>query len=130
MAASLNELRRDAQQLASKEARALTLQREKDSNDALVSTVMQRMKETGLTTGLEASNVRVVELATPPTSPARPRTFLIRLLSAVLGLGLGIGFAFVAESLDNRIRSPEDVERVLGMPILGIVPLFKVNKSA
>jgi polysaccharide biosynthesis transport protein len=129
MAAGLNELRRDAQQLASKEARALTLQREKDSNDELVATVMKRMKETGLTTGLEASNVRVVESATPPTMPARPRTVLVRVLSAILGLGLGIGFALVAESIDNRVRSPEDIERVLGVPVIGFVPVFKVKKS-
>lgn len=130
MASSLNELRRDSQQLVSKEARALSLQREKDSSDDLVATVMKRMKETGLTTGLETNNVRVVEAATPPLLPARPKKFLVRILSVVLGLGLGIGFAFVAESLDNRVRSPEDVERALGVPVIGLVPVFKVKKSA
>jgi polysaccharide biosynthesis transport protein len=130
MAASLNELRRDAQQLASKEAQALTLQRERDSNDELVATVIKRVKETGLQTGLDANNVRVVESATPPAFPARPRKFLVRILSAVLGVGLGIGFAFVVESLDNRVRSPEDVERALGVPIIGVVPIFKGTKSA
>jgi succinoglycan biosynthesis transport protein ExoP len=130
MVANLNELRRDAQQLVSKEARALSLQREKDSNDELVNSVTKRIKETGLTTGLEANNVRVVEAATPPIIPARPRKFLVRLLSVVLGFGLGIGLAFVAESADNRIRSAADVERALGVPVLGLVPLFKVKKSA
>jgi succinoglycan biosynthesis transport protein ExoP len=130
MAASLNDLRRDAQQLVSKEARALTLQREKDSNDELVSTVMKRMKETGLATGLDANNVRIAEAATPPAFPAKPRKFLIQVLSVVLGLGLGCGLAFVLESIDNRVRSPEDVERVLGVPVIGLVPAFKVKKSA
>jgi uncharacterized protein involved in exopolysaccharide biosynthesis len=130
MAASLNELRRDSQQLVAKEARALSLQREKDSNDELVATVVKRMKETGLQSGLEANNVRVVEAATPPSFPARPKKFLVRVLSVVLGLGLGIGFAFVAESMDNRVRSPEDVERALGVPVIGLVPTFKVKKSA
>ena len=67
------------------------LQREKDSNDELVATFVKRMKETGLQTGLDANNVRVVEAATPPPFPARPRTFLVQILSVVLGLGLGIG---------------------------------------
>jgi uncharacterized protein involved in exopolysaccharide biosynthesis len=130
MAASLNELRRDSQQLVAKEARALSLQREKDSNDELVATFMKRMKETGLASGLDANNVRVVEPATPPASPAKPRKLLIQILSVVLGLGLGIGSAFVAESLDNRIRSAEDVERALGVPVIGFVPVFKVKKPA
>jgi polysaccharide biosynthesis transport protein len=129
MTASLNELRRDSQQLVAKEARALSLQREKDSNDELVATVMKRMKETGLATGLDANNVRIVEAAVPPPNPARPKVFLVRILSVGLGLVLGIGFAFVAESLDNRIRSAEDVERALGVPVIGFVPVFKVKKK-
>ena len=76
------------------------------------------------------NNVRVVEAAPRPTFPARPKVILVQILSVVLGLGLGIGSAFVAESLDNRVRSPEDVERVLGVPIIGLVPAFKVKKSA
>jgi len=130
VAASLNELRRDAQQLVSKEARALALQREKDSSEELLATVMKRMKETGLTTGLEVTNVRVIEPATPPPFPARPRRFIIQVVSVVLGLALGIGFAFVMESLDNRIRSAEDVERALGVPVIGFVPVFKMKKRA
>jgi succinoglycan biosynthesis transport protein ExoP len=130
MAASLNELRHAAHQLASKEAHAQSLQREKESSDELVATFMKRMKETGLQTGLDANNVRVVEAAAVPTFPARPKRFLIRLVSVVLGLALGIGAAFVAESVDNRVRSPEDVERALGVPIIGLVPAFKVKKRA
>jgi uncharacterized protein involved in exopolysaccharide biosynthesis len=130
MLASLNELRRDSQQLVAKEARALSLQREKDSNDELVATVMKRMKETGLQSGLEANNVRVAEAATPPAKPAKPRTFLIQVLSVILGLGLGIGSAFVAESIDTRVRTAEDVERALGVSVIGYVPVFKRKKSA
>jgi polysaccharide biosynthesis transport protein len=130
MAASLSELRHAAQQLVSKEAEAQMLQREKESSDELVATFIKRMKETGLQAGLDVNNVRVVEAATLPTFPARPKVFLVRILSVVLGLGLGIGSAFVAESLDNRVRSPEDVERVLGVPIIGLVPAFKVKKKS
>ena len=130
MAAGLSELRQAAQQLVSKEAQAQMLQREKESSDELVATFIKRMKETGLQAGLDVNNVRVVEAAPRPTFPARPKILLVQILSVVLGLGLGIGSAFVAESLDNRVRSPEDVERVLGVPIIGLVPAFKVKKSA
>jgi polysaccharide biosynthesis transport protein len=48
----------------------------------------------------------------------------------VLGLGLGCGLAFVVESMDNRVRSPEDVERAIGIPVIGLVPAFKLKKRA
>jgi capsular polysaccharide biosynthesis protein len=56
--------------------------------------------------------------------PIRPKSRLIWALSAVVGLALGIGVAFLTDALDNRVRTPDDIERVLGVPILGLVPVF------
>jgi uncharacterized protein involved in exopolysaccharide biosynthesis len=127
--ANMNELRREARTLNEREAQALSLQREKDSVEELQATVLKRLKETGLTSALTASNIRLVEPATRPTYPIRPKSRLIWALSAVFGLALGVGVAFLADSLDNRVRSPEDVERVLGVPILGIVPVFGTKRN-
>jgi polysaccharide biosynthesis transport protein len=126
--ATMNELRREARTLNEREAQALTLQRDKDSVEELHATVLKRFKETGLTGALDASNIRVVEPATVPTFPIRPRTRLIRLLSAISGLALGVGVAFLSESLDRRVRSPDEIERVLGVPILGVVPVFRTKR--
>jgi uncharacterized protein involved in exopolysaccharide biosynthesis len=127
--ANVNELRREARTLTERETQALALQRERDSSEELHTAVMKRFKETGIATALEANNVRVVELATPPGLPARPRTRLILMLSVVAGLALGGGVALLAESLDNRVRSPEDVERAVGLPVLGIVPVFSSKRD-
>jgi polysaccharide biosynthesis transport protein len=125
---NVNELRREARLLNEREAQALTLQREKDSVEELQATVLKRLKETTLTSALDTSNIRVVEPATVPTFPIRPRKRLIWTLSAIIGLGLGVGVAFLSESLDRRVRSPEDIERVLGVPILGVVPVFRPRR--
>jgi uncharacterized protein involved in exopolysaccharide biosynthesis len=127
--ANVNELKREARTLTEREAQALALQRERDSSEELHNAVLKRLKETGIATALEANNVRVVELATPPAFPARPRKMLIWIASTIGGLALGIGVAFLAESLDNRVRSPEDVERAVGLPILGIVPVFSGKRE-
>ena len=126
---NMNELRREARALNEREAQATSLQREKDSLEELQATVLKRLKETGLTSALTASNIRVVEAATVPTFPIRPRSQLIWALSAVAGLALGVGVAFLTDSLDNRVRSPEDIERVLGVPILGVVPVFSGKRN-
>jgi capsular polysaccharide biosynthesis protein len=52
------------------------------------------------------------------------------LLSVVAGLALGVGAAFVVEQFDDRVRTPEDVERTLGVPVLGIVPVFGGKRDA
>ena len=49
-------------------------------------------------------------LATLPTKPVEPNIPLVMALSIIFGLGAGIAFSFAAESLDNLIRSPEEVE--------------------
>jgi capsular polysaccharide biosynthesis protein len=45
------------------------------------------------------------------------------------GLALGVGVAFLSESLDNRIRSRDEIERVLGVPVLGVVPVFRQRRG-
>jgi succinoglycan biosynthesis transport protein ExoP len=128
--ASVNDLRREARALNDREAQALSLQREKDSVEDIQATVLKRLKETGLESALTASNIRVTERAMVPSFPVRPRTRLIWSLASVLGLALGAGVAFMAESLDRRVRSPEDIERVLGVPVLGVVPVFRSKRHA
>jgi uncharacterized protein involved in exopolysaccharide biosynthesis len=126
---NVNDLRREARTLNEREVQALALQREKESTEELHNAVLKRFKETGVAAALEANNVRIVELATPPNSPARPRKQLIWMLSVIGGVVLGGGVALLAESLDNRVRSPEDVERAVGLPILGIVPVFSSKRD-
>jgi polysaccharide biosynthesis transport protein len=126
--ANMNDLRREARTLNEREAQATSLQREKDSAEELQGTVLKRLKETGLTSALTTTNIRVVEAATVPTFPIRPRTQLIWTLSAIVGLVLGAGLAFLTDSLDNRARTADDIERVLGVPIVGMVPVFSTKR--
>jgi uncharacterized protein involved in exopolysaccharide biosynthesis len=126
--ANVNQLRREAQGLNEKEIGYLALQRESDSNQQLYEAVLKRLKETGVTSGLDTNNVRVVEAASPPRLPVKPRTTLNMALGVAVGLALGVGVAFLLESFDSSLRSPEDVERALGLPVLGIVPIFEVRR--
>jgi polysaccharide biosynthesis transport protein len=80
------------------------------------------LKETGVSAGLKASNIRVVDEAVAPHKPARPNLPLNLALAFVLGLGLGVGGAFLQEHLDNSLKSSEDIERYLGLPALGLIP--------
>ncbi len=74
--------------------------------------------------------VTVWEYATVPRAPISPDPVRNGLLALGLGLMLGAGLAFLLEYLDDQWRSPGEVEQVSGVPTLGIVPEFKVAKSA
>ena len=81
-----------------------------------------RAQSLGVLAELHNGNVEVAQAATVPTSPSSPKTSRNTVLGAVLGLLLGIGIAFLLERFDRRIREPKDLEKVYGLPLLGVVP--------
>jgi capsular exopolysaccharide synthesis family protein len=72
---------------------------------------------------LNSSNVRIVDAAAVPAAPARPNKRLNIILGLLLGLGSGIGLAFLIESLDTTVSSPEEAESAAALPSLGVIPL-------
>ncbi len=98
------------------------LKREADTNKELYKGLLQRMKEAGVSAGITASNIQVVDQAEMPTKPFRPNKKLNLLLAAVVGLFLGVGLAFFLEHLDDTIKTPEDLQDVVRLPSFGIVP--------
>ncbi len=67
------------------------------------------------------NNIVVVEPAETPTIPVRPRTFQNTLLGAVVGLLLATGIIFLIEYLDDRVRSPEQIDKILKLPVVGLI---------
>ena len=100
------------------------LAREVDTNRQLYDSVLQRMKEMGVAAELRSSNVSVVDKGEIPQSPSKPQKGLAIFLSSLVGLLGGVGVAFFLEYLDNTIKTPEEVQRHLGLPSLGVVPDF------
>lgn len=106
------------------------LKRENDTNKELYNGLLQRLKETGISASLTSSNIQVLDRAEVPQRPFKPKKTLNLLLSLIVGLFGGVGLAFFAEYLDNTIKTPEDVEKRIFMPSLGIVPLYNTKESA
>ena len=66
--------------------------------------------------------VSVKQIAEPPSYPARPRVGLNLTLGMLVGLVIGIGLAFFIEYLDTSVKTMDDVESLLGVPVLAIIP--------
>src|SRR5437899_234093 len=123
-AQEVNRLRSEGQELNEKEIEYSALQREADSNQQLYEAMLKRLKETGVAGGLDTNNARVVEDAPVPGIPVRPRKTFGLVMSVLLGLGLGVAAVVGVEYFDRSVKSPEDVERLLGLPVIAVVPAF------
>ena len=97
-------------------------QQEVDTNRALYDGLLQRFKEIGVAGGVGVNNIVVVDPADIPQKPSSPRFLLNLIVSLILGLGLGAASAFALEQMDEAITDPEEVQRRLGLPLLGSVP--------
>jgi len=98
------------------------LSRDAVSNRQIFDSLLQRTRETNISGELKTSNIRVVDAAEPPRKPLRPSTSTNLAFGASAGLLLAIGLAFFFEYVDNRIKSPEEMSRYLGLPYLGMIP--------
>lgn len=75
------------------------------------------------------SQVSLADAAPLPGSPARPKPTLYTLLGAILGLALGLGFAFASTLFDRRVRSPEELAEMLEVPVLASLLLARNERS-
>jgi len=121
--AALEKQKQEANQLNESAIEYSLLKRDVESNRALYEGLLEKLKEAGVTAGLRSNNVRPVDIARVPTAPSEPD--LPRNLSFALALGLttGIGLAFLLESIDNTVRTPEQAQILSGLPSLGMIPL-------
>jgi polysaccharide biosynthesis transport protein len=130
MLQAVDQYRGEAQSLSKKEIQHGILKREADSNQQLYDVLLKKLKETSLIQGLDTNNVRLVEPAVAPRTPVRPQTTRNLILATVFGLGLGLTLAFVLDHLDDRIRTPEQAERALEIPVLAVIPVFSPRARA
>jgi capsular exopolysaccharide synthesis family protein len=119
---ALDKQKAEANGLAEKLVQYHILQHDAESNKQLYDGLLQKLKEAGITAGLRSSNIRVVDPALTPTTPARPQKARNILLSFLVGLVGGVGLALFREYLDNTVKSPDDIEALTGLPSLAVVP--------
>lgn len=130
MVAAVNQYRDEVQGLAKKEIQFGILKREADSNQQLYDLLLKRLKETGLSQGLDSNNVRIVEPAIAPVRPIKPRPVMNMALGAVIGLVVGLSCAFFLEYMDDTVRTPDQVESALGVPVFALIPVISTRPRA
>jgi len=125
---TMGDFENDALATNRKELNYAILQRNVDTNQKLYDTLLAKMKETNIVNNFDVSNVRIADRAHVPLEPVKPKKKLNLILSIIFGLMTGISLAFLLEYADQSLRTSEDVERYLGLPVLSVVPLADTEK--
>jgi polysaccharide biosynthesis transport protein len=105
------------------------LERDYEANKLIYQKFQNQQKETDQLSDFRTTSARMVELASEPGGAFYPNVKRSLISAALLGFLLSVLLAFVLEHLDNTIKTAEDVERHIGLPVLGMVPLVKLAKS-
>lgn len=105
------------------------LKREVDTNRQLYDGLLQRYKEVGVAGDVRDSNVSIIDRAEVPQWRFKPSLLLNLALGVLLGGMLGVMLAFLLEFLDDTLKTPEDIEQKLKLPVLGIIPKLGVKEN-
>jgi polysaccharide biosynthesis transport protein len=98
------------------------LKREVDTNRTLYDGLLQRYKEIGVAGGIGTNNISIIDKAAYPIMPRSPRLGLNMILALLGGLTLGFLLAIGLDYLDDSFKTPEDIERELGLTVIGVIP--------
>jgi polysaccharide biosynthesis transport protein len=125
---SLDEQKQQAIVLNRKNINFSILQREAEGERHVYNALLQQEKEMRVVSNSRANNVQIADAAEVPGGPYTPNHGRDWLMALVLGLALGVAFAYTVEYLDDTVKIPDDVTRRLRLPLLGLVPAVDGGK--
>jgi len=127
---SMLRLRKENLSIPDKALQLERLQREVRLQEALESELKKKYQEILIQASGKVQEVAIVRPALAPMVPINiPSKVMIVLTGIFMGLIIGIVFTFVAETLDTSIGTIEDVENLLGVPVLGLIPILGTDEK-
>jgi polysaccharide biosynthesis transport protein len=120
--ARLEQKREHLNQLGPWEVRLAQMQRDREIAEKSYLNLVNKLQDLQIRENARRSTARIIESAQVPTDPIRPRPVLNLALALMIALCLGFCLAFLQEYLDDRITSAEEVDPLLGLPVMGYIP--------
>ncbi|MGE5578389.1 MAG: GumC family protein [Syntrophothermus sp.] len=125
---AISENERTFAGLSEKELKFVRLSREAKTAENIFSMLKEKYEEVRITEATRTSGVRVVDPATLPEKPIKPRIGLNLTIAVFLGAFLGVWGAFLLDYLDTTVKTSKDAEEATGLPVLGQIPATPDNE--
>jgi polysaccharide biosynthesis transport protein len=126
--AQLSRAKAQANELSSKSGEYGIVEREVESKRKNLQSLLERQQELSVAANSRANNVRLVDRAEPQRMPVSPNPRRDWMTALLAGLVVAFGLAFLIEYFDDTIKTPEDVTKRLGLPLLGLVPALRGDR--
>jgi len=101
------------------------LKQEADSDKGLYEELVRKIKEAGINSSFQNSSIRLADSARPPLRPVFPNLELNAVLALLFSSMLAVGAAVLSDTIDNTVRDPEQIQKVLKTEVLGSLPVVK-----
>ncbi len=115
-------------ELARREVQFNIMKRDYESIQDLHQSVLRQLKEAQVSAESSGTNVSIADKAAVPSGPSSPKKLRSLALGLIAGFILGVGLAIMFELFDNTLKTPEDVQRSLRVPSLGVIPVFDTEE--
>src|SRR5579862_4891085 len=122
---AVKETKAEGDSLNSRSFEYQTLKREAEGDKKLYEELVRKIKEAGINASFQNSSIRVADTARPGLKPVFPKTWLNVLLAFLFATFFGVGAAVLSDVLDNTIRDPDQVSRLMNADVIGSLPAVK-----
>ena len=129
LASSVKEYEDRLERLPDKELYLARLERAIKVSESTYIILLEKYQEARINEAMEIGDIRVIDEARIPKNPIKPNKKLNLAIGGILGLMLGVMLTFFLEYMDNTIKTTEDVEHALNLPILGVIPKDSPEKK-
>ncbi|HLH38298.1 MAG TPA: polysaccharide biosynthesis tyrosine autokinase [Bryobacteraceae bacterium] len=125
LASAVKDTKAEFDRLNARSFEYQTLKREAESDKGLYEELVRKIKEAGINASFQNNMIRVADAARPGLKPVFPKTRLNVLLAFLFAAFFGVGAAVLSDVLDNTIRDPDQVARLLNADVIGSLPAVK-----
>lgn len=119
---ALREAKDESDHLNAHSAQYQELKREAEANTSLYDELYQKIKEAGINAGIESSSIRIADMARPPAFPIFPNKTLLIASAGIFSFLFSLLAIVILDLADKRLRDPDQVMRLTGMQVIGILP--------
>lgn len=127
----VNQARNTAKEINRTEFELLRLEREVDANRQMYEIFLKRLKEINVGSDLQNPVARIVDPAVASKAPSKPKKTLIVVIATFVALLLGVAASLLLDTLDTSVKTSNDVENLLQLPVLTALPRIpRIQESA